>query len=368
MAKGNMFSPLPGSRDRPPPRRPGEWRPLWPVPRDAPPVPATHPTMGEPAAVYTYRTASGELAGYVLRFKPPCGGKEIRPLTYCEHTATKEREWRWKSFAPLRPLYGLDRLAERPDVPVIVTEGEGCADAAGALLPQHVATTSPGGSKAAGRADWGALRGRRVVVWRDADEAGKGYAEDVMRRLTLVGADVAVVTPPEGAPDSWDAADAEAEGWDHAKALALVAAATPASEAMRGEHGAAGGAAADAGGDGRTNRRGGGPKCPPQRDRLIDELGELELWHTPDFDAFASVPVNGHIEHWAVRSRGFRVWSARCFYAASGGAIGGQALEDVLRVIEARAVYEGLCHAPWRRVGEHDGAIYLDLGDADRGR
>ncbi len=366
MAKSGMFSPLPGSGGQAASRRPGEWRPLWPVPRDAPPAPDAHPTLGKPAAVYTYCTASGELAGYVLRFEPPSGGKEIRPLTYCEHTVTKAREWRWKSFAPFRPLYGLDRLAQRPDAPVVVTEGEGCADAAGALLPGYVAVTSSGGSKAAGKADWGALRGRRVVIWRDADEAGSGYAVDVAQRLALVGADVAIVTPPEGAPDGWDAANATAEGWDHAKALALVAAATPASEAMRGGHGADGGTAADAGGDSRTNKGSGGPKGPPQRDRIIDALGESELWHTPDSKAFASAPVNGHIEHWAVRSREFRVWLARCFYAASGGAIGGQALEDALRVIEAKAVHEGLCHEPWRRVGEHDGAIYLDLGDADR--
>ena len=46
-----------------------------------------------------------------------------------------------------RPLYGLERLAARPEVRVIITEGEKAADAAGALLPGWVAVTSPGGAR-----------------------------------------------------------------------------------------------------------------------------------------------------------------------------------------------------------------------------
>jgi putative DNA primase/helicase len=43
--------------------------------------------------------------------------------------------------------------SRRPDAPVIVTEGETAADAAAELLPDHVAITSPGSSKAAAAAD-----------------------------------------------------------------------------------------------------------------------------------------------------------------------------------------------------------------------
>ena len=45
-----------------------------------------------------------------------------------------------------RPLYGLDRLAARPDAPVIVCEGEKAADAAERLFPEYVAVTSPNGA------------------------------------------------------------------------------------------------------------------------------------------------------------------------------------------------------------------------------
>jgi putative DNA primase/helicase len=86
------------------------------------------------------------------------------------------REWRWLGFPKPRPLYGLDRLAARPKAPVVVTEGEKAADAAALLLLDHVAVTSPGGSKAAKAADWSPLAGRHVVIWPDNDAPGQAYA------------------------------------------------------------------------------------------------------------------------------------------------------------------------------------------------
>jgi hypothetical protein len=44
-------------------------------------------------------------------------------------------------------------LAERPNAPVIITEGGKAADAAGKLLPGQVAVTSPNGSKSLSKAD-----------------------------------------------------------------------------------------------------------------------------------------------------------------------------------------------------------------------
>ena len=46
-------------------------------------------------------------------------------------------------------------------------------------------------------------------------------------------------------------------------------------------------------------------------------------------------------------------------------AAGGTALEDALRVIEARAIHRGPCHQPFIRVGGHGGAVYVDLGAED---
>jgi putative DNA primase/helicase len=117
-------------------------------------------------------------------------------------------EWRWESWPAKRPLYGLQRLAEKPFAPVVVCEGEKAADAAGGLLPDFVVVTSSNGCKSAGNADWSPLRGRTVIVWPDADAAGLEYAKAVAKQALAAGATaVATVSPPDGVAVSWDAAD-----------------------------------------------------------------------------------------------------------------------------------------------------------------
>ena len=357
MAERGMFAPLAGAGKSSGRRRRGEWRALFRVPVDAQSAPQQHPTLGAPSSVYTYRTSDGELAGYVCRFEP----KEFRPLTYCEHSTSKERSWRWKGFPLQRPLYNRDRLAARPDATVVVCEGEKAADAAGRLLPDFVATTSPGGSNGAVKADWLPLHKRRVVVWRDADGAGQTYAETVARCLKQVLAGVVGVAPPPDVKTGWDAADAETEGWDEARALALVKAAAPIADIVHGRRGAAGGTDADgSAGDGDGQERG-----SAQRDLIVGAAGEAELWHDRDLTAYATIPVNGHLENWPVRSRRFKTWLTGRYYEHTRHAPGGQSLQEALGVLEYMGIEKGPCHDVWRRVAEQDGKIYHDLCNAD---
>jgi hypothetical protein len=113
--------------------------------------------------------------------------------------------WRWKAFQDRRPLYGLNRLAQRPDAPVVVVEGEKTADAAQEHFPEHVAITWPGGTNAVRKADWSILNGRQVVIWPDADEPGRKASRDVALMARAAGAlDVAIVQIPETLPRGWD--------------------------------------------------------------------------------------------------------------------------------------------------------------------
>jgi hypothetical protein len=169
-----------------------------------------------PSAFWRYYDDVGDLVGFAVRFDDAVGGKQVLPYTF------DGEKWGWQAFPDPRPLLNLDQLVARPDVPVIVTEGEKAAEAAAQLLPVYVATTSPMGSKAATKADWSPLKGRDVVIWPDADEPGRKYAEDVARLAKDVGAAVRVVTPPSDVERGWDAADALSEGWDEEKALALL--------------------------------------------------------------------------------------------------------------------------------------------------
>ncbi|ARJ65056.1 hypothetical protein WV31_04950 [Magnetospirillum sp. ME-1] len=203
-----------------------EWAPIQPVPDDVPRAFPRH-RHGKPTAWWKYLDAEGHLLGLAVRFDLPDGGKDVLPLTYCEGPEGK-REWRWKSFPALRPLYGLNKLATRLDAPVLVVEGEKAADAAGMRFPDYVVVTSPGGSKAAGKADWSPLKGRRAAIWPDKDEAGADYANAVAKATSEAGAVfVAIVDVPPDFPEAWDLADDVPPGHDDAELLALLNGAQP---------------------------------------------------------------------------------------------------------------------------------------------
>lgn len=206
--------------------------PACPVPDDAPAPPAAHPRHGQPSTVWVYRDASGRELVRICRFDKP-EGKEVLPLSCWRDPAGLR--WHWRALPEPRPLYGLDRLADRPGAPVLVCEGEKDADAAAALLPGFVVVTSSNGSRSAGKSDWTPVRGRRVLVWPDADEPGAAYAADVMRLAKAAGASaVAVVKLDElralrvgelaavALPDGWGAADALAEGMESAPLASVL--------------------------------------------------------------------------------------------------------------------------------------------------
>lgn len=350
-----------------PKKRDDGWRCLAPVPDDAPPPPEAHPSLGRPSGRWFYADASGGLLGLANRFDAADGSKQFRPATLWERDRDRRREWRWEAWPTPRPLYGLDRLAERPKAPVIITEGEKAADAAARLLPGHVVVTSPNGSKSFGKADWSPLAGRRVVIWPDADTAGAAYADAVVSLVRDAGASfVAVLAPPEGVSGGWDAADAEAEGWTAAQAAAFVASARSAAvvslDEVRRVKRASGGRTTKAdqvAGDGGGERQ----RRPAQRDQLATLCADVELWHDENGDGYATVPVAGHRENLALGSRSFSRWLSARSYAETGAAPGRQALEDVTRVLEARAYSEGPERTPCLRVGSAGNSAYIDLGD-----
>jgi hypothetical protein len=331
-------------------RAPGvqEWLVVMPVPPDAPKPPEAHPKLGKPSSADPYSAPAGALLGFVYRFDTP-RGKEFRPLVLYRSVTSGALVWRWESWPAPRPLYGLDRLAARPKARAIVVEGEKAANAAQRLLPDSVCITSPNGSKSAGKADWSPLRGREVIIWPDADEPGQAYAKAVAKlAYEAAAASVALLAPPAGALQGWDAADAEAEGWTQTRTAEFIAGAKAAEQE-------------DATGKARPRKE----KRRPQRDSLMGLCDKITLWHGADGEAFATVPINSHSENWPIRSQSFKRWLSARAYEELGLAPGGQAIEDTLRVLEARAVSEGREQEPWRRVGYRAGKIYIDLADPD---
>src|SRR5262249_817657 len=224
----------------------GVWRPIQPVPADAPELMTRYgrtvqvfnpKRAGErfehsswkPAMLHPYRAASGELLGFVLRVVSAAGGKFTPTVTFCENRRG-ERRWCIVPFNRPTPLYGLDQLVRRPAGTVVLAEGEKTAEVAARLFSSFVSTTWPGGSKAYSHVDLSPLRGRRVICIPDADQPGReafiGWQDrrgrsrrGLIELLADAGAATRLADPEPTRPDGWDIADAEAEGWKTAQAV-----------------------------------------------------------------------------------------------------------------------------------------------------
>lgn len=245
--------------DRPPPpqqqRESGDdWRAIVPVPKSAPTAPSEHYRHKRPSRTWVYRSADGGVLCWVYRFDAS-NGKTIAPLTYCEREGV--REWRWKALPAPRPLYNLDVLAQRPNDPVVICEGEKATEAATKLLPGYVCTCSLNGSKSARKTDWTPLEGRQVFIWPDYDDAGRDYMQEVSKLLQGVASSVEQIkiplagSPlPGGAidpksvvpPAGWDAADAVDDGWtsthlERLKQVGILTAPLIRVQRARGGHG-----------------------------------------------------------------------------------------------------------------------------------
>ncbi len=190
-SSGNRSSKPPGS-----PKASGEKSPTV-FPTSAEALAVYSRTLGDPTTWYEYTNTSGRCELIVYRWDTP-GGKEIRPVS---RTADG---WACCALPEPRPLYRLPSLATAETV--YVSEGEKAADV---LIDLGLAaTTSPSGSKAAGKADWSPLAGKQVFILPDHDEPGEAYAGAVAGLLAkLDPAPVVKVLRLPNLPDKGDAFD-----------------------------------------------------------------------------------------------------------------------------------------------------------------
>ena len=200
-----------------PRRRPAgpEKTPIIPVPDDAGPVDVTYVkdgvNHGRPHVLSAYRRADGGLIGYSARWNKPDGSKlAILPVTFCRIEGKPRPKWAHKGFPQPYPLYRLPELLASPGAPLLVVEGEKSAEGALRFVPPDwCVTTSAGGSGAAAHSDWSPIAGHRLVhIWRDNDEPGEKYANDVQAECAKhsVAAHILPIAGL-GLPKSWDLGD-----------------------------------------------------------------------------------------------------------------------------------------------------------------
>jgi putative DNA primase/helicase len=190
-------------------RRPAPtWEHLNPPPTGCPggmPGTLRHPTRAEPSRAWMYTDKQGRPLSYACRFEKPDGGKDVIPYTWTG------KGWEWKAMPEPRPLYRLPELLARKDAVVIICEGEKATARAAMLLPESVCTTWAGGCKAWGKTDWAPLKGRKVILWPDADLPGLETMKAIKTHLLndVEAASVHLPTIPDDLPAGWDAADCD---------------------------------------------------------------------------------------------------------------------------------------------------------------
>lgn len=171
-----------------------------PIPEDAPPLPL-HSDSGAPTAVYAYGSAFR-----VARFDISPTKKSFLQYTW------RRGGWHNSGYGSNKPLYRVEELAANPQAPVLIVEGEKCAELAAQTLRRYVAISWAGGAGAVMQSDWSPLAGRDVIIWPDADDTGRAAAGKIAEIIAASASRVRVVQP-NGQPNGWDIADALSDGW-----------------------------------------------------------------------------------------------------------------------------------------------------------
>ena len=197
----------------------------WRMP-EKPPAEAPPPALNRGAtAQWAYRNAAGEVLFWIQRIRLRSGGKAFLHRVWLDgdwHRPSRRDAFTCDWPTP-RPLYGLPNLLQRPEAPVLVVEGEGTADAAARLFPQHVVLSWANGSKAIAKADWTPLAGRPVTLWPDADAAGVKAMQSLAALLHPLDCQLQLVALPADLPQGWDLADADWTPRQAARQLAKAA-------------------------------------------------------------------------------------------------------------------------------------------------
>lgn len=157
---------------------------------------------GASIRLHTYADASGAPLFWRIRCKSKAGEKWMRPMYFNGSGYVLGEP---PSGPEGKPLYLLPLVADS-DGPVVVVEGESCADA---LAELGIVATTSGGADSAAASDWSPLAGRPCIVWPDNDSPGAKYAAEVTERLRALGCSVELIDvdalglPPKGDAVDW---------------------------------------------------------------------------------------------------------------------------------------------------------------------
>lgn len=94
---------------------------------------------------------------------------------------------------------------------------------------------------------------------------------------------------------------------------------------------------------------------PNQADILLEIAEAAELFHSPDDEALADLPIDGHRETWSVRGKSLKTWLTHGYYQETGSAPKSDPMQSALNIIEARARFDAPERRVFVRIGRLDG-------------
>lgn len=144
--------------------------------------------LGNPYMYWCYRDINGNPIVYVARYNDKHGKKTFKPFRF------NGSRWEQKAAPTPRPLYNLQELFNRENDPVLIVEGEKCADNAIERLSKHyVVTTWTNGASSVKHSEWSMLYKKEVYIWPDADKPGRDAAQEIADILLKNGSNVYIV-------------------------------------------------------------------------------------------------------------------------------------------------------------------------------
>jgi len=154
--------------------------------------------IGAVVSGWEYRDENGKLLFCVARHEKN-GKKAIKPYYYSQRG-------RWEPGNPFKkdvPLYGLSRLSDKP---VLIVEGEKCANVP---VDGFSVVSWCGGTGQVKKANWKPLQDRDVIIWPDNDKPGIKAAQEIKQILPQ-----AKILKIIKRPEKWDIYDAKQDGID----------------------------------------------------------------------------------------------------------------------------------------------------------
>lgn len=190
-----------------------KWEPLAFAPREAKASEMEWQEKGRLANWWAYRDEENRIIGYVRRFedgKVKKNGKiekQIIPLRWCRNKENGNERFISRGWDQ-RPIFNIGSIQENPTSPILLVEGEKCAQEAAKLIGDRFPViTWQGGGEAVEKVDWSKLAGKTILVWPDSDKAGITCAKALNRILSSFKANLKFVVPRPGEKSGWDVAD-----------------------------------------------------------------------------------------------------------------------------------------------------------------